>query len=181
MATREKIFIPNEIYYITFTILGWKSVFIKDEYCDLAYKWFDYIRKNYGNKIHGYVIMPSHLHVLIYITDKSPILSKLMQNAKRFLAYEIVALLMRDHSELLDYFAGRAETKKNAKHKIFKDRYDSKIIQTDKMLLEKLNYIHNNPCQAKWRLSGEPEDYKYSSAANYIKGRGFYEVDLLDF
>ena len=29
MAVRNKVFIPNEIYFITFTILGWKKVFLK--------------------------------------------------------------------------------------------------------------------------------------------------------
>jgi len=49
------------------------------------------------------------------------------------------------------------------------------------MFLQKLNYIHNNPCQEKWNLANNPEDYKYSSAANYIENSGIYEVDLVDF
>jgi REP element-mobilizing transposase RayT len=38
----------------------------------LIYKWFDYTKDNYGNKIHGYVIMPNHIHVLMYISNSSP-------------------------------------------------------------------------------------------------------------
>ena len=193
MAIREKVFIPNEIYFITFSILEWKKVFISDKYCNLIYKWFDYIRQNYGNKIYGYVIMPNHIHCLLYITDKSPELSKLIQNAKRFLAYQIVALLEEEISaseslaeiltqqELLNFFKQHAEIKKRAKHKVFADRYDSKIIQTQEMFLEKLNYIHNNPCQEKWQLADEPEDYKHSSAANYVYDKGVYDVDIVDF
>ena len=44
---------------------------------------------------------------------------------------------------------------------------------------EKLNYIHNNPCTDRWRLAENPEDYAYSSASNYIKGTGIYDVDLI--
>jgi hypothetical protein len=47
--------------------------------------------------------------------------------------------------------------------------------------LQKLNYIHNNPCQEKWQLAKAPEEYKHSSAANYISGKGFYEVKVVDF
>ncbi|PIR94915.1 hypothetical protein COT95_01590, partial [Candidatus Falkowbacteria bacterium CG10_big_fil_rev_8_21_14_0_10_37_6] len=112
MAVRNKIFIPNEIYFITFTILGWKNIFINDKYCDLVYKWFDYVALNYNNKIHGYIIMPNHIHILIYISDKSPKISTLIQNAKRFLAYQIVALLIEEsRNDLLDFFSSNVRRK----------------------------------------------------------------------
>ncbi len=196
MAVRNKIFIPNEIYFITFTILGWKRIFVNDKYCNLIYKWFDYMKEKYDNKIYGYAIMPNHIHCLIKITDKSPKLSILIMNAKRFLAYQIVQLLEeniqanrrsplpRDCGEagsLLNYFKSKARVKDGAKHKLFEDRYDSLIIQSRKFFLEKLNYIHMNPCAEKWRLAKDPENYKYSSASNYILETGVYDVDMMDF
>ena len=181
MAIRDKIFIPNEIYFITFTILGWKKIFVIDRYYDLIYKWFDYMKKRYKNKIYGYVIMPSHIHCLIKITDKSPKLSILIQNAKRFLAYQIVALLKQDNNiNLLYFFQSNSQINKGAKHKIFENNYDSLVIQSEKLFLQKLNYIHNNPCVEKWKLAKVPEYYKHSSAANYILGKGFYNIDIMD-
>ncbi|HMR82591.1 MAG TPA: hypothetical protein PKE30_05650 [Niabella sp.] len=41
----------------------------------------------------------------------------------------------------------------------------------------KLNYIHENPVRAG--LVKNPEDYIYSSASNYITGKGIMEVDYL--
>jgi len=179
MAVRNKIFIPNEIYFITFTILGWKKIFISRKYCDLVYKWFDCL-KEYGNKIHGYVIMPNHIHCLLFVAEKSPKPPKLVFNGKRFMAYGIVRLLKEDdNTARLNYFKVRA-TKKDAKHKIFEPRYDSLIIQTEKFFLEKINYIHGNPCQEKWKLAENPEDYIYSSASNYIMGKGIYDVDVME-
>jgi REP element-mobilizing transposase RayT len=182
MATKNKIYIPNEIYFITFTILDWRSIFVEEKYINLVYKWFDYMKTNYGNKIHGYVIMPNHLHLLVYLTDRSPQPSKLIQNAKRFLAYQIVALLQVDNkTDLLDLFKSEARTKFGAKHKVFEDNFDSLVIQSRKLFLEKLNYIHNNPCQEKWALVDSPENYIHSSAANYFIGKGLYDVDVLCF
>ena len=181
MAIREKIFIPNKIYFITFTILGWKNVFIDDKYFLLVYKWFDYMREKYENKIYGYVIMPNHIHLLIYISSKSSKLSVLIQNAKRFFAYQIVKLLEEDNNfELLNYFKKYAEVQKGAKHKVFENRYDSKIVQSQGFFLEKLNYIHNNPCVEKWNLAENPEDYIHSSASNYLVGNGMYNVDVME-
>ena len=42
---------------------------------------------------------------------------------------------------------------------------------------EKLNYIHNNPFTPGRRLAEKLEDYKHSSASNYIIGNGVYDVE----
>jgi len=181
MATRNKIFLSGEVYFLTFTILDWKPIFTSDKYANLIYKWFDYMKENYNNKIHGYAIMPNHVHVLLKATDKSPQVPKLIQNAKRFLAYEIVKYLEEEgKKELLAHFQEKARTNYRAKHKLFKQNYDSLIIQSRKFFLEKLNYIHKNPCSPKWNLAERVVDYKHSSASNYILGSGVYDVDVLE-
>lgn len=98
MAVRNKTpFIADEIYFITFTIFGWKNIFIKDEYCRLVFKWFDYMKEKYGNKIYGYVIMPNHIHLLLHISRQSAKLPVLIFNAKKFLAFGIRDLLKKDN------------------------------------------------------------------------------------
>ena len=182
MAGRYKYFISNQTYFITFTILGWKYVFTEDKYCNLIYKWFDYMRNKYGNKIYGYVIMPNHAHFLIKLSEKSPVISRLIQNAKRFLAYQIVALLKEDNkTDLLKFFSDNACARTGAKHKIFEDRFDDLLIRSDKFFLQKLKYIHDNPCAKHWRLADNIVDYKYSSAANYERGEGYYKIDMPEY
>jgi len=82
--------------------------------------------------------------------------------------------LQTSSTALRDYGANKT------KHKVFEDGYDSKIIQTQKFFLEKLKYIHNNPCAEKWRLADASENYKHSSASNYILGKGVYKVDMME-
>jgi len=110
MAVRDKTeFQAEQIYFITFTICEWQRVFTAEKYCNLIYKWFDYQKESYNNKIYGYVIMPNHFHGLIFVSEQSPPLSKLIQNAKRFLAYEIVRLLEEDkNEEILSIFSKNA-------------------------------------------------------------------------
>ncbi len=181
MAVRKKTFSSNELCFITFTILGWKKIFTEDKYANLVYKWFDYMKEKYENKIFAYAIMPNHIHLIILFGAKSPKPPVLIQNAKRFMAYGIVDLLEEDNrAELLNYFKNCANIKKGAKHKVFEDRYDSKIIQTEKFFMEKIKYIHNNPCSKKWMLAESPELYKYSSASNYFLEKGVYDVEIME-
>jgi hypothetical protein len=42
--------------------------------------------------------------------------------------------------------------------------------------MQKLEYIHNNPVQGKWKLVEYPEDYKYSSARFYFDGSDAFDL-----
>lgn len=138
------------------------------------------MKDKYENKIYGYVIMPNHIHVLFYVSEKSPALPKLIQNAKRFLAYKIVEYLEGDNrQDVLRVFSENARVNKGSWHKVFTDRYDSKFVENLDFFNEKLNYIHENPCRDKWKLVKRPEDFKHSSASNYLLGEGYYDVDIM--
>ena len=57
-------------------------------------------------------------------------------------------------------------------------------LYSQKVVEQKINYIHANPLHPKWNLADQPQDYKYSSAAFYYTGKdefGFLEnyMDVL--
>ena len=47
-------------------------------------------------------------------------------------------------------------------------------LYSQKVIEQKINYIHGNPLHSKWNLADQPQDYKYSSA-------GFYYTDIDQF
>ena len=57
---------------------------------------------------------------------------------------------------------------RDQRRKFWMKRFDDEVITTDEMLQVKLDYIHNNPVKAG--LAGKQEDYRYSSARNYMLG-----------
>jgi hypothetical protein len=58
-----------------------------------------------------------------------------------------------------------------------------KECRTEAFILQKLNYVHFNPCMERWRLVEKPGEYEHSSAAFYQFGRqGKIEIkDYQDF
>jgi putative transposase len=44
-------------------------------------------------------------------------------------------------------------------------------VYTPSVVIQKLNYIHNNPCNGKWMLAASPINYKFSSACFYETGK----------
>src|SRR5438477_12393154 len=57
------------------------------------------------------------------------------------------------------------------KHEVWEDSFDAKECRTEKFIVQKLNYIHDNPCRGRWKLVKEPHRYPHSSALFYLNGR----------
>jgi putative transposase len=163
----------NSIYFITFTCYKWLPLFQVTNAYDTVYKWFDHLN---SNNIHvvGYVIMPNHVHVLLYFPKMEKSLNTLVGNAKRFMAYEIINRLEKSKKEavLERLYSGvkKTEKKKGQIHKVFEDSFDAKECHTEKFIFQKLQYMHLNPVSKKWNLVNDFIDYQYSSAAFYEAG-----------
>lgn len=64
----------------------------------------------------------------------------------------------------------KTDKKKGQKHRVFEPSFDAKYVQSDKFILQKLNYIHHNPVKGKWNLVDDFTDYEHSSASFYELG-----------
>jgi hypothetical protein len=115
--------------------------------------------------------MPNHLHAIIHFNSVPFDLNTIIANGKRFMAYEIINRLEQaGNKNLLDTLHNQLterEKKKGQLHKVFKDSFDAKAIITQAFLLQKLNYIHNNPVSGKWMLAKNFVEYEHSSASFY--------------
>ena len=139
----------------------------------MVYKWFDHLKnQRYGTV--AYVIMPNHLHTILYFPNSGFNLNTIIGNAKRFMAYEIIKRLEEaDEQTILNYLSGeltQREKKKGQIHKVFTDSFDAKGIYNEKFFNQKLDYIHRNPVSGKWRLVNDYTEYWHSSASFYETG-----------
>jgi REP element-mobilizing transposase RayT len=172
------------VYFITFTCFNWLPLIEITEGYDFVYNFFDVLKQN-GNDILGYVIMPNHVHILLHYTTTKQSLNTIIGNGKRFIGYDIVKRLKEKGDLVLLNQMKEAVTAKdkerNKIHEVWKGTFDVKQCRTEKFILQKLNYIHNNPCSGKWSLCEKPYEYPHSSARFYDGDKGGYRVkDYLD-
>jgi len=180
MPVRRNIPETSGIYSITFTCINWLSLFEIANTYSSAYNWFNVLKKE-GHYIIGYTIMPNHLHAVIAFVNKNKSINTIISNGKRFMAYDIVDKLEHINNAailtVLSNARNATEIKANTQHKVFETSFDWKHCNSDKMLEQKLNYIHSNPCKGKWNLATSPVNYIHSSAKYYLTGeQGFYPV-----
>jgi REP element-mobilizing transposase RayT len=180
MSVKKAMPFNNGVYFITFTCYNWLPLFEITNTYNYIYKQFD-ILKQENHYIIGYVLMPNHIHVLIAFTNSNKNINNRIGTIKRFLAYEIINKLKAlDRNDLLETLANgvKLTDKKRGKlHEVFEPSFDCKECNSEEMILQKLDYMHMNPCKGKWHLVKNPADYTHSSACYYITSeQGIYNV-----
>ena len=161
------------IYFITFTCYEWLPLIELCHGYDIVYNFFSALKKQLHTLL-AYVIMPNHLHFLLHYSGGKS-LNSAIGNGKRFMAYEIVNRLEKSGQDaLLQRLSDGVQKKDRSRgklHEIWIDSFDVKVCRTEKFILQKLIYIHENPVRGKWKLCESSLDYLHSSAPFYFNGR----------
>jgi hypothetical protein len=114
--------------------------------------------------------MPNHLHILIKLLDGRSV-EKVIRQFHSFTGHKIVEHLSQEKDiSLLQFFQQRGLEKGDREFLVWEDCL-ARIIETEHVLLETLEYIHNNPFNKKWNLVNVRSDYVYSSACYYDLGK----------
>ncbi|MEO6229049.1 MAG: hypothetical protein ABJB11_24670 [Ferruginibacter sp.] len=181
MPVKQKIPYDNGHFFITFTCYNWLSLIDITNGYNSVYKWFDILKKQ-GHYITGYVIMPNQVHATIaFSKTKKNINNTIVGDAKRFIGYEIIKSLKargrQDILQRLESAVNSSDKKKGKLHEVWEDSFDWKECNGDKFIIQKIDYMHNNPCAGKWQLAINPIEYLHSSARFYLTGeQGIYPV-----
>ncbi len=123
------------------------------------------VQKNEAT-IYAFVIMPNHIHVIWQLHD-GVIKQNFQRDFCKFTARSILQFMQLNDDPFLDSLKVSAPDRK---YQVWERNSLSIEIYSEKVFLQKMNYIHNNPVQSKWKLSNLPENYFYSSAAFYETG-----------
>lgn len=106
MPVRKAIAERDGVYFITITCARWLPLFKIVNGYDIAYNWFNYLKRS-GDYIISYVIMPEHLHAVIAFRNTGKSINTIVGNGKRFMAYEIVSRLKQlNKTDVLEQMKG---------------------------------------------------------------------------
>ena len=83
MAVKYKHSDIYSMYFCTFTCYEWMHLFGLTNSYDLVYSWFDILKKD-KIEVVRYVIMPNHVHCILYFPEAGFNLNKILSNGKRY-------------------------------------------------------------------------------------------------
>jgi len=170
MSRNYKYHNPEGVYFVSFTIVYWISVFIREQYFNVIIKHLKFAQKEKGLVLYAYCIMPNHVHLIFSSEINEP--SKLLQSFKSNTAKELIGLIKENNQESrkdwMLWMFKRAVKKYNkvSNHQFWIHHSHPIEIWSNKMFDQKRDYIHNNPVTGGF--VEKPYYWKYSSARNYM-------------
>ncbi len=158
---------------MTCTILNWLPIFTRKESVEILLDSLKYLQKKENLKLYAYVILENHIHLIVQSDD----VAKSMRHFKSFTAKALLNLLQKENAQtLLKQFQFYKKSHKSDKtYQLWQEGYQPKLIQTDTMMLSKIQYIHENP--VKRGYVDDAIHWRYSSARDYEGVSGLIEVE----
>lgn len=134
------------VHFCTFAVQGWRPALDRDT-IDILYSEWNRARERFGISILAYVVMPDHVHMLLWSSEG--------RNIRVFLQRTL------------------GETSKHlspGKGKFWKERPRVFPIYSDDIVKEKIEYIHSNPVRRG--LAGTSAEWRDSSFRQLAGGEG---------
>jgi len=158
-------------HFMTCTVLHWIPVFTRPETVAILLDCLRYL-SNEGLNLYAYVVLENHVHLIA----QSAQLDRDVARFKSHTAKQLLGYLAENRVRtVLDQLAFYKKAHKvDRMHQFWQEGVHPEVIQSDEMMRQKINYIHNNP--VKRGYVDEPEHWRYSSARNYAGLDGVVEV-----
>ncbi|SHJ67714.1 transposase [Aquimarina spongiae] len=179
MSRKYKFHNKSGPYFVSFAAVYWIDVFIREKYLSILANSIDYCRKEKGMELYAYCFMSSHVHLVFRSGSEDP--SGLIRDFKKHTAKKVVQAIQDNPQEsrkewLLWMFEKAGKEKGNVSTYQFWQHHNKPIeLWTDKVIKQKIDYIHNNPVVSDFVTY--PVDWKYSSARNYQGDHTILQID----
>jgi len=169
--SRYKITNPQLPHFVTFTVLHWIPVFTRPETVDIILDSLKFLISE-NLKVFAYVILENHMHLIV----QSEELDRDLKRFKSYTAKQVIQYLSKKNvTQILEQLAFYKKAHKvDQAYQFWQEGYHPELIQNNEIMLQKIEYIHNNP--VKRGYVDNAEHWRYSSARDYLGNNGLLEI-----
>ena len=155
-------------YFLTFTVIDWLPILVKPAFTEIVTESLVFCSENKGLKIHGYVIMPNHMHAILSDeTNENKRLHKTISEFRSFTGHRLAELVDNTcPTSWSDIMKKAAET--DRERRVWQSGWHAGAVENQEFFEQKLFYMHNNPVRAGFVEL--PEHWIHSSARCWLLG-----------
>jgi REP element-mobilizing transposase RayT len=174
--SRYKIYETDYPYFITNSLVEGLPLFSNPDIAQFILDGFHFLQDSRGVEIYAYVIMENHIHFIAI----GEALTEKLKNFKSYTARQIIDYLKNSgHQRLLKQIRrAKLKHKDQSEYQVWQEGFHAKQIITPDMMIQKIEYIHDNP--VKRGYVDLPEHWRYSSVRNYLGMEGLIPVTLYE-
>ena len=181
MSRNYKFHNKSGLYFVSFATVNWIDVFTRQVYFDVLAESISYCRKEKGMVL--LLFYAKSVHFIFRSANEQPM--ELLRDFKRHTSKKVIEAIennpQESRKEWLLWMFKRAG-KKNAttsKYQFWQHHNKPIELWSEKVIKQKIDYIHNNPVVSGFVT--KTEDWKYSSARNYQEDTTVLEIDYTGF
>jgi putative transposase len=183
MGRKYKIHDQQQVYFVTFTVVGWIDLFIREEYKEIIVDSIKYCQQNKGLELYAWCIMTSHIHLIIGTSGEKK-LEDIIRDIKRHTSTALRQAIENNPSEsrktwMLHFFESMGmHNSNNHDWQLWQQHNHPIELSTPAIAQQRLNYIHENPVEAGFVT--EAAYWRWSSAYDYSGGTGMIDIIFID-
>ncbi len=165
--SRYRIYQDHALYFVTFTVVEWLPIFVTEKPCRIVTDSLNFCHEHKHLGIDAYVIMPTHLHVILF--DKNFDSNRLRQtltDLRKYTGQQLTNYCL-SHTPVCFAATLRAAAGKDRQHRFWQAGMHPEAIYTEHFWRQKWGYLHDNPCRSG--LVREASDWRFSSAAYWLE------------
>lgn len=165
------------LYFVTFTIVDWLPIFIDETASGIITKSLNFCIQYKNLRVTAYVIMPNHMHAVIFDANFDPEnLKKTIVEFRKFTGKQLSIYVDEKYSANISAVL-RSQSRTDRDRQFWRHGWHAEGIFTPSFLQQKIDYIHLNPCRKG--LVREPQDWRFSSAAYWLEEKPV-DVEIAD-
>ena len=182
MSTKYKIRNQEALHFISFATVEWIDVFTRPIYKEVIVESLKYCQQNKGMILYAWFLMTNHVHMILS-SDGSNKQEDIIRDFKKFTSKRCLELIESNSNEsrrnwmLWIFKSAGSKNSNNTTYQFWRQDNHPIELDSNKLMDQKLEYIHNNPVVEG--IVDIPEEYLYSSARNYAGRQGLIEVELI--
>jgi putative transposase len=174
--SRNRVYDPEYPYFITSSVVEGYPLFAIPAATQIVLDALLFLQEKRNTRLYAYVIMENHIHLVLQ-SDELP---SRMQAFKSWTARAIIDLLTDNghYLHLSKLRKAKNPSHTDSVHQFWQEGYHPKHIYGDRMMIQKIEYIHQNP--VKRGYVDREEEWRYSSARNYLGLDALIPITLFD-
>ena len=159
MSDQRRRFADQQyVFFVTFSVYKRRRLLDLDQPKRIVLGVLNHLLETLAAKCVGFVLMPDHVHALLWLPDPQEI-TRFLHGWKRMSSFRIREWYA---THAANYFVGLG-----AGERFWQPKSYLFHIYSQRKLLEKLDYMHVNP--VKGGLVQRPETWRWSTARWYIR------------
>ena len=157
---RYQIDTNGALYSITMTVVDWHPVFVSDAPCKILTDSLNFCHERKGLRVNAYVIMPTHLHAILFHADfQAKALEQVVTDFRKFTGRRL-ADYCAEHMPICFQSVLAERAGGDRERRLWQPTRHPVQIETEGFWQAKIDYLHHNPVRKglvraaeHWRLS----------------------------